>query len=220
MQISRIYSNDPKAFGPIDFNCRDAAYRLNVIYGEVHHPKDQKKDSHNLGKTTLIHLIDFMMLKGTWPELFLIKHHERFKRFIFFFEIALNSGGFATVRRGPSDPNKIAFKRHPEGGMDFTDSPDDAWDHVDLSREDASKLLDGWLDLRILKPYDYRQAITYFLRTQGDYSDELQLQKFAAGKDRHWKPFVAHLFGFNEAPIESKYQLDEKIERLKQKQAD
>jgi uncharacterized protein YydD (DUF2326 family) len=90
---------------------------------------------------------------------------------------------------------------------------------VDLSREDASKLLDGWPDLRILTPYYYRHAITYFLRTQADYRDELQLQKFAAGKDRHWKPFVAHLFGFNEAPIESKYQLDEKIEELRQKQA-
>jgi uncharacterized protein YydD (DUF2326 family) len=38
--------------------------------------------------------------------------------------------------------------------------------------------------------------------------------------DRHWKPFVAHLFGFNERPIDRKYELDETIERLKQKQAD
>jgi uncharacterized protein YydD (DUF2326 family) len=89
-----------------------------------------------------------------------------------------------------------------------------------MSREDATKLLDGWLDLTILKPYDYRQAITYFLRTQADYRDELQLAKFASGKDRHWKPFVAHLFGFNETPIERKYELDESIERMKQRQAD
>jgi len=89
-----------------------------------------------------------------------------------------------------------------------------------MSREDACILLDGWLDLKILKPYDYRKAITYFLRTQGDYSDELQLSKFATGKDRHWKPFVAHLFGLNEAPIKRKYELDEEIGRLKQKQAD
>jgi uncharacterized protein YydD (DUF2326 family) len=115
-----------------------------VIYGEVHHPKDQKKDSHNLGKTTLIHLIDFLMLKGTWPELFIVKHEERFKRFVFFIEIALNNGGFATIRRAVSDPNKMAMKRHSESVADFTECADDAWDHVDLSREDASKLLDGW----------------------------------------------------------------------------
>jgi hypothetical protein len=52
-----------------------------------------------------------------------------------------------------------------------------------MSRDDAVKLLDGWLDLKILKPYDYRQAITYFLRTQADYRDELQLQKFSFGRE-------------------------------------
>jgi uncharacterized protein YydD (DUF2326 family) len=220
MQISRIYSNKDGVFSPVDFNCRDHANRLNVIYGEVHHPKDQKKDSHNLGKTTLIHLIDFLLLKGTFPEQFLVKHQERFKDFVFFIEIALNAGDFATIRRSASDPNKIALKRHPQERRDFTAADDGSWDHVDMSREDASKLLDGWLDLTILKPYDYRQAITYFLRTQGDYGDELQLQKFASGKDRHWKPFVAHLFGFNETPVERKYELDEDIERLKQRQAE
>jgi len=220
MQIGRIYSNNARVFSPIEFNCREMADRLNVIYGEVHHPKDQKKDSHNLGKTTLIHLIDFLMLKGTSPEQFLIKHFERFKDFAFFIEIALNSGGYATIRRTVADPNKIALKRHAEREPNLSEAADDVWDHIDMGRDDASKLVDGWLDLKILKPYDYRQAITYFLRTQGDYGDELQLAKFASGKDRHWKPFVAHLFGFNETPVEQKYVLDEKIERLKQKQAD
>jgi uncharacterized protein YydD (DUF2326 family) len=218
MQISRIYSNNDAVFMPIEFNFGSRADRLNVVYGEVHHPKDQKRDSHNLGKSTLIHLIDFLMLKGTSPDQFLVKNHDRFKDFVFYIEIALNAGDFATVRRGVLDPNKIALKRHTDSDLDMSGAADDAWDHVDLSREDAWKLLDAWLDLRILKPHDYRQAITYFLRTQNDYRDELQLSKFQ-GKDQHWKPFVAHLFGFDEHPIELKYQLDESIERLKQKQA-
>jgi uncharacterized protein YydD (DUF2326 family) len=222
MQIGRIYSNNPAVFSPIDFNCRDTADRLNVVYGEVHRPKDQKKDSHNLGKTTLIHLIDFLLLKGTSPDQFLVKHTERFSDFVFFIEIALNAGDYATIRRGAAEPNRIALRRHAERQLqlDSSTATEDVWDHVDMSREETSTLLDGWLDLTILKPYDYRQAITYFLRTQGDYRDELQLAKFASGKDRHWKPFVAHLFGFNETPIERKYELDEAIERLKQKQAD
>jgi uncharacterized protein YydD (DUF2326 family) len=220
MQISRIYSNRPEVFAPIDFNCRETADLLNVVYGEVHHPKDQKKDSHNLGKTTLINLIEFLLLKGYAQEQFLFKNIERFKDFVFFIEIALNSGDFATIRRGPAEYNKIALKRHDERHLDLSGAADDLWDHVDRTNEEACTLLDGWLDLRILKPYDYRQAITYFLRTQAEYQDELQLAKFAFGKDRHWKPFVAHLFGFNEAPIERKYELDETIQRLKQKQAD
>jgi uncharacterized protein YydD (DUF2326 family) len=220
VQISRIYSNKPDIFGPIEFNCGGLANRLNVILGEVHHPKDRKKDSHNLGKTTLVQLIDFLMLKGTSPEQFLVKHEDRFKDFVFYIEISLNSGEFVTIRRSASDPNKIALKKHAEREANLVLGPDDVWDHLGMSREDAVRLLDGWLDLKVLKPYDYRQAITYFLRTQADYGDELQLQKFASGKDRHWKPFVAHLFGFNETPIERKYELDEDIERLKLKQAD
>jgi len=220
MQISRIYSNKPDVFTAIDFNCGEKASRLNVIYGEVRHPKDRNKDSHNLGKTTLLHLIDFLMLKGTSREHFLFRHKERFMDFTFFIEIALNAGDFATVRRGVSDPNQIALVRHAEGGKDLSSAPDDAWDHVGLSREEAFRLLDGWLDLRILKPYDYRKAITYFLRSQGDYADELQLGKFQSGRDRDWKPFVAHLFGFNETAIQRKYELDEAIADLKNKQAE
>jgi len=160
------------------------------------------------------------MLKGMSPDHFTVKHIDRFTDFVFFIEIALNSGDFATVRRSAAEPNKVAMRRHPQPNVDMTDAPDDAWDHVDMSREEATKLLDGWLNLTLLKPYDYRQAITYFLRSQADYRDELQLAKFAAGKDRHWKPFVAHLFGFNETPVQRKYQLDDEIERLKLKQAD
>ncbi|MGY3530830.1 hypothetical protein ACVIHD_006341 [Bradyrhizobium embrapense] len=67
--------------------------------------------------------------------------------------------------------------------------------------------MDGWLDLEILKPYDYRMAITYFLWAQGD----LQLQKFEMGKDPYWRPFVANLFGFNESSVQRKYELDDSI---------
>jgi len=220
MQISRIYCNKPEVFSPINFNCATEADRLNVVLGEVRHPKDQRKDSHNLGKTTLIHLIDFLLLKGMSPDQFLFKNRHRFEHFVFFIEIALNTGKFATVRRSAADPNKIAMTRHEDRGQDFTNTANDEWDHYDLPRDTAVSLLDGWLDLRILKPYDYRQAITYFLRTQADYSDELQLQKFSSGKDVYWKPFVAHLFGFPEAPIQRKYELDDQIERLKERKAE
>ena len=105
--------------------------------------------------------------------------------------------------------------RHAEPGLNLAYAAEDQWDHPDLSRDDAVRLLDGWLDLNILKPYDYRKAITYFLRAQGDYGDELQLQEFQAGKDRDWKPFVAHLFGFNETPVLRKYELDDDITKLR-----
>ena len=76
-------------------------------------------------------------------------------------------------------------------------------------------MLDGWLDIKILKPYDYRKAITYFLRAQGDYGDDWQLQKFRPERTGIGRPFVAHLFGFNETPVIRKYELDDDITKLR-----
>jgi uncharacterized protein YydD (DUF2326 family) len=220
MQISGVYSNHPEIFLPVRFNYGLDAQELNVVLGEVRRPADKKRDSHNLGKTTLLNLIDFLMLKGVSPGNFLIKHQERFKPFVFYIEIALNSGDFATVRRSVATPTKIALKRHPEGRQNYAEEDETAWDHVDVAIEEAIKLLDAWLDLRVLKPYDYRKAITYFLRAQGDWTDELQLEKFQMGRDLHWKPFVAHLFGFNANSVQRKYELDDEIAGLRHRQAE
>lgn len=214
MQLSKIYSDQPKVFSPISFNVRGDAHLLNVVLGEVRDPKNQKKDSHNLGKTTLLNLIDFLLLKGVTPEHFLGKHRDRFQNFNFYIEVALNAGDYATIRRSAGMPNSVSMARHPNRDEDFVGASEDSWDHLDLSRDEAVALLDGWLDLRPLKPHAYRKAITYFLRSQADYRDELQLQKFVAGKDRDWKPFVAHLFGYSEQPILKKYELDDQIEKL------
>ncbi|MFK3850153.1 DUF2326 domain-containing protein [Agrobacterium pusense] len=220
MQISRLYSNLPDILSPIGFNHGANADRLNIVLGEVKHPKDRKKDSHNLGKTTLLQLIDFLMLKGWSQDSFLYKHRDRFADFVFYLEIALNGGGYATIRRSVAAPTRVALSRHEDPDQNFDGTADDVWDHPDLPIDEAIKLLDAWLDLRALQPYDYRKAITYFLRSQGDWSDELQLQKFQAGRDLHWKPFVAHLFGFNQNPITRKYELDERIAKLQEKQAE
>jgi uncharacterized protein YydD (DUF2326 family) len=215
MQIAQIYSNAPEIFSPIDFNFGEDANLLNVVYGEVRHPSDQKRDSHNLGKTTLLHLIDFLLLKGMSPEQFLVRNKDQFEGIVFFIELALSAGDYATIRRAAANPSRVAMTRHAESRLQLANAPEDQWDHPDISRDDGVRLLDGWLDLKILKPYDYRKAITYFLRAQGDYNDELQLQKFQAGKDRDWKPFVAHLFGFNETPVIRKYELDDDIAKLR-----
>ncbi|MHC2434868.1 hypothetical protein [Bradyrhizobium sp. USDA 4451] len=107
-------------------------------------------------------------------------------------------------------PTRLPGRATPKVAGDWL-MPDDQWDHPELSNAEAIKLMDGWLDLEILKPYDYRMAITYFMMAQGDFSDELQLQKFEIGKDAYWKPFVAYLFGFDESSVQRKYELDASI---------
>lgn len=220
MQISRIYCNYPDIFEPISFNFGVDADRLNVVLAEVRKPKNKKLDSHNLGKTTLLTLIDFLCLKGLSPEHFLAKNADTFKDFVFFIEIALNDGQFATIRRSVSEPTRIALTKSANSNADLSEEKEETWDHWAMPIDEAIALLDAWLDLRVLKPYDYRQAITYFLRSQDDWSDELQLKKFQIGKDIYWKPFVAHLFGFDQNPVKKKYELDDRIKKLKSKQSE
>ncbi|WP_305456761.1 hypothetical protein [Photobacterium leiognathi] len=54
MKISKIYSNKPDIFQPIEFN-----EGFNVIIGQIRLRDDKDKDSHNLGKSKLAELIDF-----------------------------------------------------------------------------------------------------------------------------------------------------------------
>ena len=56
MKISKIYSN--KQFTNIEFN-----EDFNVIVGKIFDKSKKEKDTHNLGKTALIFVIDFLLLK-------------------------------------------------------------------------------------------------------------------------------------------------------------
>ncbi|MBF4371432.1 DUF2326 domain-containing protein, partial [Vibrio anguillarum] len=58
MKISKIYSNKPDIFEPIEFN-----EGFNVIIGQIRLRDDKNKDSHTLGKSKLAELIDFGFLK-------------------------------------------------------------------------------------------------------------------------------------------------------------
>ena len=57
MKLSKIYSN--KQFKNIEFN-----NDFNVIIGRITDKSKHEKDTHNLGKTLLIPIIDFLLLKG------------------------------------------------------------------------------------------------------------------------------------------------------------
>lgn len=168
MQLSRLYCNRPDIFGPIEFNSRDKSHLLNVVFGAVKEPKNKNRDSHNLGKTTLIHVIDFMLLKDiTGTSHFLETHAKRFEMLTLYFEIAVGDGTSVTIKRSIVEPTRIALISHEDILQDFHDHPPEAWDHDDLALTAAREILDGVLNLRVIEPYDFRKAQTYFLRTQG-----------------------------------------------------
>lgn len=221
MQLSRLYSNQDRLFAPVDFNCQPYSHIINVVFAQITRKKERDGDSHNLGKTTLIHLIDFMLLKDiTSTNHFLAKHADRFSRFVFYLEIALRETGSVTVRRSAENPTKISLKRQSARRTDLSALPPEQWDHWDVALEPAQALLDSYLSLGAIAPWDYRKGVSYFLRTQEDYQSIFQIQKFMQGRDKEWKPYLAAIFGLNHDAVHQKYLVDEQIDDLTRRRDD
>jgi len=210
MKLSKLYSNKHDLFEPVDF-----VPGMNVVLAEIRLPENRKKDTHNLGKTTLGRLLDFAFLAGQNANFFLFKHINLFKEFVFFLEIELADASYLTVRRSVEEPTKISFKKHEASHQDFTELPKSKWDHVDLPFDRARDMLDSLLDWRALKPWSYRKGLGYQLRSQDDFRDVFHLRKFAAAHS-DWKPYLAHILGFNAQLVAMHY---EKEDQLKEKEA-
>lgn len=210
MKLSRLYSNKPDLFDPVEF-----VSGLNVVMAEIRLPENRNKDTHNLGKTTLGRMLDFGFLAGRDAKFFLFKHLDMFKDFIFFFEIELMDASYVTVRRSVEEASKVSFKKHEASHQDFTALPASDWDHLDMPFERARDMLDGLLDWRALKPWSYRKGLGYLLRSQDDFRDVFHLRKFGAPHS-DWKPFLAHILGFD-APLVALHY--EKEDELAKKQA-
>jgi uncharacterized protein YydD (DUF2326 family) len=210
MKLSRLYSNKPSILAAIDF-----AAGFNVVRAEIRLPENKAKDTHNLGKTTLGRLIDFCLLSKRDDKFFLFRHLSRFEDFAFLLELELFDGSYVTVRRDVREHSKINIKRHPARGQDFTDLPDEGWDHYQVAFERSRVILDGILDLTSLKPWNYRKGLGYLVRTQEDYLDVFQLGKFQAAHI-DWKPYVAHVLGFDGELVKTLYEKENDLEKLEQ----
>lgn len=208
MRLSRLYSNRPKDFGPIEFGPG-----LNVVLGEVRVPENRTRSTHNLGKTTLARVIDFCLCRGKHKDFFLFKHEELFKSFVFFLELETVNGNFVTIRRSVEAGSKLSLALRDEGKADYSSADESFWNHFEVGFDSGRQLLDGILDLTAIKPWSFRIPVGYALRTQRDFADVFQLSKHL-GKHRDWKPYVAHILGFDATLVEKGYGIDERIERL------
>lgn len=214
MKLSKLYCNDDR-FKNITFNLRG----LNVIYADVITKLEDKKNSHDLGKTKLAELIDYLLIKKIDKSNFLLKSKDEsgnsiFKNHIFYLEVLLNSGKFLTIRRSINNPTKTSFSINEQTVNGYT--PPFKWDDEDLGIEVAKKTLQLYLNFDFFKnkSYDYRKAINYCIRMQPDYEDVYRLSKFKGGKDIDWKPFMFDLLGFNGEILRKKYLNDTKQEEI------
>ena len=129
MQLSKLYTNQPN-FKNIKFNIDD----LNVIYAEIRSKSDEKKNSHDLGKTKFAELIDFLFLKEVDKKHFLLKtkkdEESIFIEYIFYLELLLNSGKYLTIKRGVNENTKISISLQYQSTVEFT--PPSVWDYEKL----------------------------------------------------------------------------------------
>jgi uncharacterized protein YydD (DUF2326 family) len=110
MKLTRLYSNEPRLFEPIAFNgVRDA--KISVVFASVTKPKDATKDSHNLGKTTLLHLIDFLLLKNIEKDHIFLRHSGLFAKLVFFLELQTSTGQYVTVKETSSQSEGTSYKK-------------------------------------------------------------------------------------------------------------
>ena len=195
MKLSKLYCNKP--FKNVIFNTQNG--KLNVILGDAE-KKANAKDSHNLGKTRLILLIDFLLLKKSMTNFFLFKEQKKegmllpispinndvqyepvkpldvgkklFEGYEFYLEILLNSGQFLTIKRTVNQSTKICFKLHNTTNKEFIFYQD--WDYENIPIEKAQSLLNAYLNLDfcIRLGENYRRILNYSLRMQGDYDYE------------------------------------------------
>ena len=119
----------PHYFKPIKFN-----EGLNVVLGKITKPKDTDTDSHNLGKSLLIDIIDYCLLKQAYSKNhFTNKLPETLKGLEFYLEILLTNGFFLTIKRGIENNTKICFKESSKGNQDFTQLHNKRqWNHFEL----------------------------------------------------------------------------------------
>lgn len=206
MKLRKIYSSD-KRFNTITFNSE-----FNVILGEVTDVNNLSQDSHNLGKSTLINLIDFMLLKEIDKDFFLKK--DIFSQHVFYMTIENNFGKFITIKRGVKNNTKISLKIHADENLDCRIITDWEYEDLPLGSKDNDKnpkyILNFLLGFDVLKTESYRKTAGYFLRTQEDYNDVFKLQKYK-GKDVDWKPVLFELLGFNNEHMINKYNIETEV---------
>lgn len=203
MKLVKVFSDGQ--FKNVIFNDE-----YNIVLATIH-DKENKKNTHNLGKTSLLIVIDFLLL-SKFSNKSPILSNKIFENQTFYLEILLNSGEYLVIKRGLTEPSKISFRISNEPLADFKEPA--KWDETRMPFEAARKYLNSHLKYDVLTDWSYRKSISYFIRIQKDYDDVFQLNKFK-GKHITWKPFVFDLLGFDGSLIKQKLECDEIIEAKK-----
>jgi uncharacterized protein YydD (DUF2326 family) len=205
LKLSRLYANNNSYFPDIKF--RDG---LNIVFANV--TKEHKdKSSHSLGKTTLVEVLNFSLLKQIDKSFFLKK--DVFEEFIFYLEVEYESNKFVTIKRPVK--GKICIHRSVnKEKLDYLD--DKEWEFNALSLKKAKEIFDSFVSIKGLKENDftYRNGLRYCLRKQTQYENTFKVNT-SRETDSAWKPYLAQVLGINSSLVKEKYDSNKQVESLK-----
>lgn len=211
MKILKIYSNNPW-FHNVTFN----KTWLNVIIWKISNRDDYSKDTHNLWKSLLGKIINFLLLqKINKKEEFFLTKNPKFSWWEFYIELLLNNWKILIIKRNVDNNTKI-FIKESNIELESYDLSIKDWSYNSLSIDKAKVKLNEYLSFDILKEYNYRKYLDYFIRSQEDFLDVFKLNKFK-WKDRDWKPMILELLNFESNIYIDKIKLDEKQEEIESK---
>jgi len=197
LYLSKIYCNFDKIFPQINFH-----KGLNVVFASVTKGFNNK-DSHSLGKTTLVDLINYMLIKQVDKSFFLRKNRE-FHDFIFYMEIKTANNFYITIQREVS--GKISLKKSKNESV-FNESDSKEWEDQKLGVRAAQKRLDELLLLSPVKRlgFSYRTGLRYCMRRQSQYENIFKVNTSREG-DLNWKPYLSGLLGISSKLVAEKYE--------------
>jgi len=205
LKLSSLYANNSNIFPDIEF--RDG---LNIVFANV--TKEQKnKSSHSLGKTTLVDLLNFALLKKIDKSFFL--KNKVFEDFIFFLEVEYEPKKFLTIKRPVKGKICIQLSSYKDK-LRYLD--DNKWEFNSLSLNKAKELFDSFVAIKNLKNNDFtfRNGLRYCLRKQTQYENTFKVNT-SRETDSAWKPYLAQVLGIDSNIVKEKYDSNKQVESLK-----
>jgi uncharacterized protein YydD (DUF2326 family) len=204
LKLVKLYSNDKNLFPDIKFH--DG---LNVVFANVT-KSNRDKSSHSLGKTTLIDVLNFALLKQIDKSSFLKK--SPFRSLVIFLEIEYSLGQFVTIKRAVG--SKISILK-TSASSDVRALLSEDWEESNLGLKKAKSILNSILNL---SPFDanhfhYRTGLRYCFRKQSQYEDTFKVNT-SRETDVNWKPYLANLLGINPQLVFDKYEQNQIVKSI------
>lgn len=205
LKLSRLYSNNSNIFPDIIF--KDG---LNIVFANV--SKEQKnKSSHSLGKTTLVDLLNYSLLKQVDKSFFL--KNKAFEDFVFYLEVEYNLNRFVTIKRPVK--GKISIHSSPKKDrLNYLNDED--WEFNSLSLKRAKEIFDSLVSIKNLRDnaFTFRNGLRYCFRKQTQYENTFKVNT-SRETDSAWKPYLAQVLGIDSILVKDKYDANKQVDSLK-----